>query len=1170
MDATNPDPTHQYPPPHLQTGKIDQQSLHATDVNLASQGWMTNAQLVPEQHAWVPQPMTAITLHPDANSALGAPMGVPVGGLVSGYPVAPVGAAEPSAEPMEVTPLQLQQIHDSHQRMFADQQHMAYAEAMEYRNEAKLCWDAKLEAEKRLRVAGLQIQEVESRVGQHVRDLTDAAKQAYDQMISDESRVVEALRSHALCEVQEASKASANLVDQARTAVLTTQDQATASIDVALRKQYHDLCSEASDAFKQQGVRYEQLIDVEKRTTLLHEEAAAGSQSQLAVVKDQLDAQSKAMYHAMAAERQEFMQVSDNAMQCAVHQALERAYADKQTTVGQLELQAGHQADALSQQIGYLQSELQAASVSMQQQAQSHADQVVLYHQEIQKTKDRLWPKVVQETAAKCNATQLNALLGEVVARREATCPNCYPNPMDQQLGLFLCPGCIKRHPEWEKRCADARAPPPVAVAAVAAPAGGGQPPGGGGPTSRTLAAAYPPSLNSVAVAPAVAGGAGAGGDGGGGGGGGPEDDGDDEWEEEGGEEEEGDFEPDEPTEDEMPGLAQAGPGEAAPPAMPTRSPQDLRQPLAQVVTLSDGSTLTFAGTQAPKSSNPASVSLPTAEQPVPGKKKSDQPPPLQSSASEGEGKEKKEKKSKKSKKDKKEEKKEKKRRKSRRGRGRSSSSSASASNRGSGDSWCGSKDKEHSSIEMREMPDFKQLEAWKMALLESVVACANRGDPKGVIKWFMECYVKTFEELGECPRKYMRLDNKLTHALNKILKGTLGRNVQIRKQERLRGTGDQLLRGRQVYKLILEDFRSGQRLGRYYSTLDLEKLAWCGDAIEQLQRFRSNIEEIEAGLSDQVPDSERLEIYLDRMEGSKVLELKLDWWKEMKLDDPKRTKESLLAILDNYLETQKVKSNRKKRIEAFSANLKDSGSHNKPRRAQLAASADDNPADPSATLKAGVVKSQAVCQAYLRGQCRKSKKDCPYAHPEDLDALALRTSQQNRGRDRKPGGGGAREGTPPRGKKKYCWNMEKSGTCSFGANCSFSHDPKDKPKSRSTSRSASTSRSGSKSGSSTSRSGSSTSNNSNRGPRGRGRAGGGRRGRGRRGGKGKSKGLSASSSSNGSQKDKKEKKSNKSKKEKKEKSKSRSGSEKGQPGKHADRNRRRREKKKALAASGQ
>ncbi len=44
LDATNPDPTQQYPPPHLQMGRIDQQSLNAADVNLASQGWMTNAQ----------------------------------------------------------------------------------------------------------------------------------------------------------------------------------------------------------------------------------------------------------------------------------------------------------------------------------------------------------------------------------------------------------------------------------------------------------------------------------------------------------------------------------------------------------------------------------------------------------------------------------------------------------------------------------------------------------------------------------------------------------------------------------------------------------------------------------------------------------------------------------------------------------------------------------------------------------------------------------------------------------------------------------------------------------------------------------------------------------------------------------------------------------------------
>ena len=71
------------------------------------------------------------------------------------------------------------------------------------------------------------------------------------------------------------------------------------------------------------------------------------------------------------------------------------------------------------------------------------------------------------------------------------------------------------------------------------------------------------------------------------------------------------------------------------------------------------------------------------------------------------------------------------------------------------------------------------------------------------------------------------------------------GRTINIRKQEALRKSGDTLLQGRQILKLILEAYRTGPKLGRYFSTLDMEKLEWCGDSIEQIQKLRSNIEDL-------------------------------------------------------------------------------------------------------------------------------------------------------------------------------------------------------------------------------------------------------------------------------------------------------------------------------------
>jgi len=322
----------------------------------------------------------------------------------------------------------------------------------------------------------------------------------------------------------------------------------------------------------------------------------------------------------------------------------------------------------------------------------------------------------------------------------------------------------------------------------------------------------------------------------------------------------------------------------------------------------------------------------------------------------------------------------------------------------------------------MREVPTYPQLEAWKLAILESIIACANRPNPEGVTAWWMEVYTKTFEQLGHkhCPRKYMRLDGKVGTGCNKLLKGRLGRKITIKKQQMLRETGCRTLSGRQQFKLILENYRTGQKLGRYFSIIDMEKLEWKGDSVEQMQDFRSNIEDLEAGLNPSVSDAERLDIFLDRMEKSKVLETKLDRFKEYKEGGRKRTKDRLLKIIDDYIEQQTVKKNMKLKSDAIGGKLKGKA------EGGLGLVGADGKA-----LTAGAVKSQAVCQKFIRGVCKKSKKDCPYSHPEDLASLAIS----------KGGGGG--KGSAKASPDTVCHNCGKKGH--FKKDCR--HVPFNKPK---------------------------------------------------------------------------------------------------------------------------
>ena len=81
---------------------------------------------------------------------------------------------------------------------------------------------------------------------------------------------------------------------------------------------------------------------------------------------------------------------------------------------------------------------------------------------------------------------------------------------------------------------------------------------------------------------------------------------------------------------------------------------------------------------------------------------------------------------------------------------------------------------------------------------------------------------------LGECPKELMRLDRKFGEALNKILNGRLGNSIQLKKKNVRKATGE-VLRGRQLYRLMLDSFKTSEATGRFYGVFDLATLQWRG-----------------------------------------------------------------------------------------------------------------------------------------------------------------------------------------------------------------------------------------------------------------------------------------------------------------------------------------------------
>ena len=68
------------------------------------------------------------------------------------------------------------------------------------------------------------------------------------------------------------------------------------------------------------------------------------------------------------------------------------------------------------------------------------------------------------------------------------------------------------------------------------------------------------------------------------------------------------------------------------------------------------------------------------------------------------------------------------------------------------------------------------------MATLDSIIACANRTDDTRVVKWFQDTEKLTLKALAKCPKEFVRLDRKLSEALNKVLSGALGRTINEKK----------------------------------------------------------------------------------------------------------------------------------------------------------------------------------------------------------------------------------------------------------------------------------------------------------------------------------------------------------------------------------------------------
>ena len=138
----------------------------------------------------------------------------------------------------------------------------------------------------------------------------------------------------------------------------------------------------------------------------------------------------------------------------------------------------------------------------------------------------------------------------------------------------------------------------------------------------------------------------------------------------------------------------------------------------------------------------------------------------------------------------------------------------------------------------IRDSPTIAQLAAWRAYVKAALVEASGRKDETPIIQWIQCTEVEgtrheDFEESGD---GFETLDRKLAAALIRVIKGELGRKVHLESQKmHLRG---KVLKGRQVYWMILSTFRTNPNMGVVYGVRDISKVQWLGD--EKLETFQS------------------------------------------------------------------------------------------------------------------------------------------------------------------------------------------------------------------------------------------------------------------------------------------------------------------------------------------
>ena len=327
--------------------------------------------------------------------------------------------------------------------------------------------------------------------------------------------------------------------------------------------------------------------------------------------------------------------------------------------------------------------------------------------------------------------------------------------------------------------------------------------------------------------------------------------------------------------------------------------------------------------------------------------------------------------------------------------------------------------------IEIAYFPTIAQLPAWKSFLRTACVDASNRTEEAPVIKWLQEVEAvgKVMTDFNRSGKDFEILDRRLSAALKRICKGEVARTIT--QCETLAGTTQRVLKGREIYWLILQTFKTNPDMGLVYGITHFTHLKWMGD--EMMETFLNNWLEV-VNLQGSSPGNNHLaELLRDLMEKSDDLKNDLADFKRNSYLNPDRSKDydNLLYMLRRHISTKKMSKNNTELCQAIAKAGKSNGTFATPVNGGNGA------------------ERKEPCRTWAAGQGCRFGNDCKFYHDKKVKQETQEKGKGSKGSKGSPKGEGKGARSPsPTGEAKTqcCFRFNMDSCTKTKDECHFEH----------------------------------------------------------------------------------------------------------------------------------